>query len=166
MPRVSFGRLAAVMLVAMLIAVSSRATHAQVVQQPVLSLEAAKRVIAAAEAEARKQQWTVAIAVVDPSGGLIAFERLEDTQPASLDISIAKARSAVRFKRPTKALADAVTAGRVALVGVDGVLALEGGLPILVNGKVVGAIGVSGMSSEQDGVVAKAGADAVDAKRD
>ena len=139
----------------------SRAASAQVVQQPVLSLDAAKRVIAAAEAEARKQQWTVAIAVVDPSGGLIAFERLEDTQPASLDVAIAKARSAARFKRPTKALADAVAAGRVALVGVDGVIALEGGLPILVNGKVVAAIGVSGMSSEQDGVVAKAGADVI-----
>ena len=157
MPRISFSRLAAIAAFTVL----SRSLSAQVVQQPVLSLEAAKRVIAAAEAEARKQQWTVAIAVVDPSGGLIAFERLEDTQPASLDISIAKARSAARFKRPTKALADAVTGGRVALVGVDGVLALEGGIPITVNGKIVAAIGVSGMSSEQDGVVAKAGVDAV-----
>lgn len=157
MSLLSLIRAAAIALVTLL----ARGASAQVVQQPVLSLEGAKRVIAAAEAEARKQQWTVVIAVVDPSGGLIAFERLDDVQAASLDISIAKARSAARFKRPTKALSDAVAGGRVALVGVDGVIALEGGVPIIANGKVVGAIGVSGMSSEQDGVVAKAGADAL-----
>lgn len=121
-----------------------------------LTLEAAKRLATAAEAEALTRGWTVAVAVVDPVGGLILFHALDGTQPASQDIAVLKARTAARFKRPTKALEDAVAAGRTALVTVPGVLALEGGVPVLAEGQVVGAVGVSGMSSAEDGVIAAA----------
>lgn len=121
-----------------------------------LTLEAAKRLATAAEAEALTRGWTVAVAVVDPAGGLILFHALDGTQPASQDIAVLKARTAARFKRPTKALEDAVAAGRTALVTVPGVLALEGGVPVLAEGQVVGAVGVSGMSSAEDGVIAAA----------
>jgi glc operon protein GlcG len=135
--------------------------HAQMLDAKVISLEAAKTIAAAAEAEARKQGWTVAIAVVDVSGGLILFHRFDDVQAASLDLAIAKARTSARFKRPTKALSDAIAAGRMALLAAEGYLPLEGGVPVTVGGKVVGAVGVSGMTSEQDAIVAQAGAGAI-----
>jgi glc operon protein GlcG len=134
---------------------------AQLLDTKVISLEAAKKMAAAAEAEARRNGWTVAVAVVDVSGGLILFHRLDRVQTASLDIAIAKARTAARFRRPTKALEDAVAGGRMAILSFEGVVAVEGGLPIVVGDDVIGAIGVSGMTSQQDGVVAKAGADVV-----
>jgi glc operon protein GlcG len=135
--------------------------HAQMLDAKVISLDAAKKIAAAAEAEARKQGWTVAIAVVDVSGGLILFHRFDDVQAASLDLAIAKARTSARFKRPTKALSDAIAAGRMALLAAEGYLPLEGGVPVTVGGKVVGAVGVSGMTSEQDAIVAQAGAGAI-----
>jgi uncharacterized protein GlcG (DUF336 family) len=134
---------------------------AQLLDAKVISLEAAKKMAAAAEAEARRNGWTVAVAVVDVSGGLILFHRLDRVQTASLDIAIAKARTAARFRRPTKALEDAVAGGRTAILSFEGVVAVEGGLPIVVGDDVIGAIGVSGMTSQQDGVVAKAGANVV-----
>ena len=96
------------------------------------------------------------IAVVDPSGGLILLHCLDDTQPASQEIAVEKARSAARLRRPTKALEDAIAGGRTAFLSLDAVV-LEGGLPVRVDGQVVGAIGVSGMTSSQDGEVADAG---------
>lgn len=87
--------------------------------------------------------------------------RFDEVQAASLDLAIAKARTSARFKRPTKALSDAIAAGRLALLAADGYLPLEGGVPVIVGGKVVGAVGVSGVTSEQDAVVAQAGADAI-----
>lgn len=123
---------------------------------PVLTLDGARKLAAAAEAEAATRGWTVAIAVVDPDGGLILFHCLDGTQPASQDIAIAKARTAARFKRPTKVLEDGVAGGRHALLSVPAALMLEGGVPVQFNGKMVGAIGVSGMTSAQDGVVAAA----------
>ncbi len=126
---------------------------------PNISFEQAKTVLAAAEAEASKQNFTVAIAIVDTAGHLVAFSKGDNTQIASVDISQGKARSAVGFKRPTKALQDTVAAGGVGLrmLTLEGVVAAEGGIPLLQNGAIVGAIGVSGMTSEQDGVVAAAG---------
>ncbi|HEY8104665.1 MAG TPA: heme-binding protein [Gemmatimonadales bacterium] len=121
-----------------------------------LTLEAARALAEAAEAEATRRGWTVAIAVVNPEGGLILFHALDGTQPASQDIAIAKARTAARFKRPTKALEDAIAGGRHALLGVPGVLPLEGGVPVVLAGAIVGAVGVSGMASSEDGVVAAA----------
>jgi len=139
--------------------------QAQFLTAKVVSLEAAKKVAAAAEAEALKQNWTVAIAVVDIGGNLILFHRIDDVQVGSLDIAIAKARTAARFKRPTRALNDAITKqGNVALVAVSGIVPLAGGLPIIVDGKVIGAVGVSGMSSDQDEIVAQAGLDALPAE--
>jgi uncharacterized protein GlcG (DUF336 family) len=122
----------------------------------VLTLEGAKRLAAAAEAEALRHQWTVAIAVVDPSGGLILFYSIDGTQAASQDIAIAKARTAARLRRPTKALEDGIAGGRHALLTVPGALSLEGGVPIVVEGHLLGAIGVSGMTSTEDGRVAAA----------
>ena len=135
--------------------------EAQLLDAKVISLDAARKMAAAAEAEARKQGWTVAIAVVDVTGGLILFHRLDDVQAASLDLAIAKARTSARFRRPTKALSDGIAGGRLALLAADGYLPLEGGVPVTVGGKVVGAVGVSGVTSEQDAIVAQAGADAI-----
>jgi glc operon protein GlcG len=127
-----------------------------------LTLDAAKAVAAAAERFALDRGWTIAVAVVDASGGLILFHCLEDTQPASQDIAILKARTAARFHRPTKALEDGIAGGRMALLSVPDVVALEGGVPIRSDGKLIGAIGVSGMTSPQDGEVAAAGLAALD----
>jgi uncharacterized protein GlcG (DUF336 family) len=121
-----------------------------------LTLEGARQLAAAAEAEALRHRWTVAIAVVDPCGGLILFHCLDGTQAASQDIAVAKARTAARLKRPTKALEDGIAGGRHALLSVPGVISLEGGVPVMVDGQVVGAIGISGMTSSEDGMVAAA----------
>lgn len=122
-----------------------------------LTLEAAKAIAAAAERFAVERGWTVAVAVVDAAGGLILFHCLEDTQPASQEVAVLKARTAARLHRPSKALEDALTGGRTGLLSVPGIVLLEGGLPIRVNDKIIGAIGVSGMGSAQDGEVAAAG---------
>lgn len=123
---------------------------------PVISLEGAKLLVAAAEAEALKRGWTVAIAVVNPDGGLVLFHCLDGTQPASQDVAVAKARTAARFRRPSKVLEDGVAGGRHALLTVPGALMLEGGVPVKTSGQIVGAIGVSGMTSAEDGVIAAA----------
>lgn len=124
-----------------------------------ISLEQAKVVLAAAEAEAAKQNFTVAIAVVDTAGNLVAYVKRDNTQIASVNVSQGKAYTAVGFKRPTKALQDTLAAGGVGLrtLTLDGVVAAEGGIPLVKDGRIIGAIGVSGMTSEQDGVVAAAG---------
>jgi len=123
----------------------------------VLTLDAAKAMTAAAERFAAERAWTVAVAVVDAGGGLILFHCLDDTQPGSQDIAVRKARTAARLRRSTKALEEGIAAGRVALLTLPDVVALEGGLPIKVGGRVIGGIGVSGMGSAQDGEVAAAG---------
>ena len=124
-----------------------------------ITLAQAKVVLAAAEAEAVKQNFTVAVAVVDTAGNLVAFSKGDNTQIASVNISQGKAYTAVGFKRPTKALQDTIAAGGVGLrtLTLEGVVAAEGGVPLVLNGQIVGAIGVSGMTSEQDGVIAAAG---------
>ena len=123
-----------------------------------ITVETAKQLAAPAIAEARKNQWTMAVAVVDISGGLVYFEKMDDTQNGSVDVSIAKARSAARFKRATKVFQDGLAAGGAGLriLALDGAIPIEGGVPIVVAGKIIGAIGVSGGTSEQDGVVAAA----------
>src|SRR3569832_612851 len=122
-----------------------------------VSLDQAKRMVAAAEAEARRHGFTMAFAVVEPSGDLVFFERMDGTQYGSIAIAQGKARTAALFKRPSKAFGDAVAAGRTQILSFDGVIAVEGGIPIVVDGKIVGAIGASGGSSEQDGAMAAAG---------
>ena len=128
-----------------------------------VSLENAKKAAASAIAEARKNQWNMAVAIVDISGELVYFEKLDATQAASVNIAQDKARSAARFKRPTKALQDVLAAGGAGLrlLALEGAVPVEGGVPILMDGKIIGAVGVSGGTSEQDGQCAKAGADAV-----
>jgi glc operon protein GlcG len=135
--------------------------HAQLIDTKVVSLQAAKTMAAAAEAEAKKHGWAVAIAIVDANGSLIAFDRMDDVQIGSVDVAIAKARTSARFRRSTKALADALASGGNGLLSVEGVIALAGGVPIMADGKVIGAVGCSGMTADQDAVAAQAGADAL-----
>jgi glc operon protein GlcG len=124
-----------------------------------LTLAVAKRIAAAAEESANKNNWNMFIAVVDDGGNLMYLERMDDSQLASLDVSIAKARCALLFKRPTKAMEDAVSGGRTVVMTLPNAVPVEGGLPLMAYGKIVGAIGISGATSAQDGIVAKAGAD-------
>ncbi|MGA9564220.1 MAG: heme-binding protein [Candidatus Korobacteraceae bacterium] len=130
---------------------------------PPISLETAKKVAAPALAEAAKNNWTIAVAIVDPSGNLVYYEKMDNTQLGSANVSIDKARSAAQFKRPTKAFQDAVANGGEGLrvLALPGAIPLEGGLPLVIDGKIVGAIGASGMSSAQDAQCAKAGADSL-----
>jgi glc operon protein GlcG len=125
----------------------------------VLTLALAKRIAAAAEQEAIKNNSKMFIAIVDDGGNLMYLQRMDDSQLASLDVSIAKARSALLFKRPTKALEDAVAGGRTVMMTLPHAVPVEGGLPLAAHGQIVGAIGVSGATSPQDGIVAQAGAD-------
>ena len=124
-----------------------------------ITSEAAKKVAAPALAEARKNQWNMAIAIVDTAGDLVYFERMDDTQAGSVNVAIDKARSAARFKRPTKAFQDALAAGGEGLriLALQGAVPVDGGVPLVVGGRIVGAIGVSGGTSAQDGQVAAAG---------
>jgi len=126
---------------------------------PSIGLETARKVAATAIAEAKKGGWTMAVAVVDVAGELVYFERLDNTQFASIGVSQDKARTAVRFKRPSKAFEDALVGGRQAILGLPGVVPIDGGIPLIVDGKIIGAIGVSGGTSQQDGTCAQAAAD-------
>ncbi len=128
-----------------------------------IALEAAKKVAAPALAEARKNNWAMAVAVVDTAGDLVYFEKMDATQLGSVLVAIEKARSAARFKRPTKAFQDVLAAGGDGLrvLRISGAVPVEGGVPIVVDSKIVGAIGVSGGTSAQDGQCALAGAGAV-----
>ena len=140
---------------------SGGAVSAQLMDKKALTLEAAKKLAAAAEEEAVKNKWTVVIAIVDDGGNLIYLERLDDTQIGSIEVAMQKAKTAAKFKRPTKALEDAVAGGRTVVLSLPGALPIEGGLPLTVDGKVIGAIGVSGVTAQQDGQIAKAGVDAL-----
>ena len=137
---------------------------AQLADKKALTLEAAKKIAAAAETEAKKNSWRVVIAVVDDGGHLIYLQRIDETQTGSIDVAIQKARGAVAYKRPTKVFEEAVAGGRTAILGLPGAMPFEGGLPLVVDGKVIGAIGVSGVTAAQDGQIAKAGADALTTK--
>ncbi len=128
---------------------------------PSIGVEAARKFAATATAEAKKNGWTVAVAVVDPAGDLVFFERMDSTQVASTKVAQDKARTAARFKRPTKAFEEALAGGRQAILGLPDVVPLEGGIPIVVEDRIVGAIGVSGATSQQDGVCAQAAVNAM-----
>ena len=119
-----------------------------------ITLEAAKAMMAAGEAEARKNGWNVCIAIVDASGGLIMFQKLDDTQNGSIAVSQGKARTAALFKRPSRLLEEMIAQGKTAFLSVEGIVPLQGGLPVTVDGKVIGAVGVSGVTSAQDEQVA------------
>lgn len=153
----------ACLLGAFMLAVPATAGAQAPAYGPNITLEQARTVAAAAEAEARRNQWNVAIAIVDTGGHLVRFERLDNTQLASSDIARQKAWTAVAFKRPSKAFEETIAGGGAGLrvLGIEPTLPIEGGLPLLVDGKIVGAIGVSGVTPVQDGRIAKAGADAL-----
>ncbi|MCI0402812.1 MAG: heme-binding protein [Acidobacteria bacterium] len=143
---------------AAILAVSASGQTAKLPVKPVLTLSVAKKIAAAAEAEATKRGSTVVIAIVDDAGHLILLERLDDTQVASVEVGIGKARTAAIFRRPSKVFEDQVKNGRVAALALPGATPLQGGVPILVDGKVVGAIGVSGNTPQEDEDIAVAGA--------
>jgi uncharacterized protein GlcG (DUF336 family) len=128
-----------------------------------ITLEAAKKAAAPALAEAARNNWAMAVAVVDGSGDLVYFEKMDATQTGSIVVAIDKARAAARFKRPTKAFQDMLASGGEGLrvLGLTGAVPVEGGVPIVIDGKIVGAIGVSGGTSPQDGQCARAGAAAI-----
>ena len=138
--------------------------HAQVPQYGTeINLEQARKAIAAGQEEARKNNWPVAIAIVDNHGFLVAFEKMDNTQSASVQVAIDKAASSAMYRRPTKAFQDAVAGGGAGLraLNLRGASTVEGGLPIVMGGKIVGGVGVSGVNADQDGVVAKAAASAL-----
>jgi glc operon protein GlcG len=126
-----------------------------------ITLDQAKHVAAAAEAEARKNNWAMAIAIAEPSGALVYFLKMDNTQYGSIKIAPAKAETAALFRRPTKMFTDALQDGHLFFLTFEGLSAAPGGLPIIADGKLIGAIGVSGGAGHQDDVVAKAGADAI-----
>lgn len=130
----------------------------QLVSKQCLTLEVVKAIAAAAEAEALKNQWKVSIAIVDDGANLLYLERLDGAQISSVDIALGKARTAMRYRRASKALEDAVAGGRTALVAVRGITPLQGAVPIVHAGAIIGAIGVSGVLSTQDEQIANAGA--------
>lgn len=131
---------------------------------PPITLDAAKKIMAAAETEAMKNNWNMAIAILDSTGHMVMLHKLDNTQYGSILVAEDKARSAVDFRRSTKVFEDLVAQGGLGMrtLNLRGASPLEGGLPIVVNGKVIGAIGVSGATAVQDGLVAKAGADAAE----
>lgn len=147
----------------LLVVITSLTMEAQMMPNPYgppISVEAAKKAAAAALAEAVKNHWTMAVAVVDPNGTLVYYEKMDNTQLGSAQVSIDKARSAALFKRPTKALQDALASGGAGLrvMALQGAVPVEGGVPIIADGKIIGAIGVSGDASDHDGICAQAGA--------
>jgi glc operon protein GlcG len=140
------------------LAMSVATARAELPVKKVLTLRAAKKIAHAAESEAIKRGTTVVIVVVDEGGYPIYLERLDDTQVASVEVGIGKARTAAIFRRPSKVFEDQVRNGRVVALALPGATPLQGGVPILVDGKVIGAIGVSGNTPQEDDEVAKAGA--------
>lgn len=123
-----------------------------------ITLQAAKKIAADCEKFATEKQWTIIVAIVDTGGNLVLLQRMDNTQIGSIDVAIAKAKTANAFKRPTKAFEDGLAAGGTSLriLNVPGITPVDGGEPIYSNGKIIGALGISGMSSAQDGEVVKA----------
>jgi len=136
--------------------------HAQLPTKKIITLEVAKHAAEAAEMEANKRHSTVVIVIVDESGHLLVLNRLDDTQVASVEVGIGKARTAAIFRRPSKDFEDQVKNGRVAALALPGATPLQGGIPITLDGKVIGAIGVSGNTPQEDEDIAKVGAAAAE----
>jgi uncharacterized protein GlcG (DUF336 family) len=159
----TFKNLAAAAAVAAVTCAPAAAQQATPPYGTPISLEQAKKVIAAAEAEAQKNNWFVAITVVDTGGYLVATHRLDNTQLGSIAFAEDKARTAVLFRRPSKAFEDALAGGGIGwrILGLRGATPYEGGVPIFIDGKLIGAVGVSGMLPQQDGQVANAAASAL-----
>ena len=159
----AFRKLAVAATIAVMTSIPAIAQQATPPYGTPISLEQAKKIIAAAEAEAQKNNFAVVITVVDSGGYVVATHRLDNTQLGSIPVAEDKARTAVLYRRPSKAFEDAVANGGIGLrvLQLRGATPYEGGVPIFVDGKIIGAIGVSGMLPQQDGQVANAGASAV-----
>jgi len=148
-------------VLALLAAVPARAQTTPPPYGPPIGIEGARAVMTAAESEAAKNNWSVVISIIDSGGNLVMLHRHNDVQLSSIEISQGKAKTALMFKRPSKVLDDAISSGGAGLrfLALKDIVPLEGGLPIVADGKIVGAIGVSGVLSSQDSQVARAGAD-------
>jgi uncharacterized protein GlcG (DUF336 family) len=148
-------------ILALLAAAPARAQTTPPPYGPPIGIEAARAVMAAAEAEAAKNNWAVVISIIDSGGNIVMLHRHNDVQLSSIEISQGKAKTALRFKRPSKVLDDAISGGGAGLrfLALKDIVPLEGGLPIVADGKIIGAIGVSGVLSAQDSQIARAGAD-------
>lgn len=144
-------------LLVVALAVVGATARAQVLTKSTVSLELAKKIAAKAEAEAAKHQWPMFIVIVDDGGNLVYLERMDGAQLGSLEVAQKKAHTALFFKRPTKSYEDAVAGGKNTILSVPGIIAIQGGLPLVKDGAIVGAIGVSGMQPAQDEAVAEAG---------
>lgn len=145
-------------------ALLSCAAHAQLTDKKVLTLDAAKKITFAAEAEAKKNGWTMAIVVVDDAGHLIQFERIDGTQTGSIEVAIAKAKTAAAFKRPSKFFEEAAKTRPAIVTLSPAAVMIEGGVPVFLGQQLLGAVGVSGGTSQQDGIVAEAGIAALELK--
>ncbi len=130
--------------------------NAQLIEKKTISLELAKKIASVAEAEAVKNNWTVAVSIVDDGGNLVYFGKMDNTQIGSVEVSMKKAKTAIYFKRSTKTYEERVAGGNNSILALPNVVPFEGGLPFVIDGQYIGAIGVSGGSSAQDGVVANA----------
>jgi uncharacterized protein GlcG (DUF336 family) len=147
---------------ALLVAAPLALAQAPPAYGPAITLDQAKKVMAGAEEEARKNNWPVVIAILDSGGNLVMLQRLDNAQWGSVQIAIDKARSAVALRRPTKVFQDAIAQGGANLRLLNlGYSVLEGGIPIVVDGRIIGGIGVSGVTSQQDAQIAQAGIDAL-----
>lgn len=148
-------------VLALLAAVPARAQTTPPPYGPPIGIDGARAVMAAAESEAAKNNWAVVISIIDSGGNIVMLHRHNDVQLSSIEISQGKAKTALMFKRPSKVLDDAISSGGAGLrfLALKDIVPLEGGLPIVADGKIVGAIGVSGVLSSQDSQVARAGAD-------
>ena len=154
----------ALVLVAVAVAVSAQAPPPPPPEYGTpISLEQAKKIMAGAEAEATKNKWGMVITIVDSGGNAVMVHRLDNTQFGSIDVARDKARTAVAFRRPTKVFQDLIAqgGGNLRLLNLTGASVLEGGIPIVVGGKIIGGIGVSGVTSQQDAQIAQAGVDAL-----
>lgn len=149
----------ALTVAAMAISVSSASAQEPTPYGAPITLEQALKVVAAAEAEAKANKWPVAISVVDTGGHLVAFHRLDNTQLGSIEVALEKAKTAVLFRRATKVFADGLAAGgeNLRVLKVPGAIPIEGGIPLVHDGKIIGAVGVSGVKPSEDGQVATAG---------
>ena len=150
------------LLFPVLLAAVSTLGAQQLSTKKALNLAVAKQIVAASEKEAMKNGWQMFITVIDDGGTIIYLERLDDAQIGSQEVSIEKAETALKFKRPSKAFEDLVNGGHGSLLKLPGALPVEGGIPLMADGKVIGAIGVSGGSSQQDAQVAQAGVTALE----
>ena len=153
--------LKAVAIAAFVLGLAAGVRAQKLADKKALTLAVAKQIAAASEAEAAKNKFTMVIVIVDEGGNLICLEKMDETQIGSIEVAQAKAHTAIAFKRPTKVFQDGVTGGNNSILKLPGVVATEGGIPLVVDGKIIGAIGVSGGTSAQDGTVAQAGVDAL-----